>query len=82
MTGIPFSTADIRDVCQGIFAPEQEGRMIRFTDNEWTMIAELLQVAQVECLALASKVPQSSMAERLRIYAEQAADYRERIEGR
>ena len=60
--------------------------MLRFTDIEWNAIAEFLRVAQAQCLTLASSIehsmPDSPMAERMRIYAEQAADYRERIEGR
>ena len=60
--------------------------MIQFTDNEWDAIANFLRVAQVECLALSASIersmPDSPMAEKMRVYAEQAADYRERIEGR
>ena len=57
-----------------------------FTDTEWDAMAEFLRIAQTQCLTLASSVeqsmPRSPMAEKMRMYAEQAADYRERIEGR
>ena len=60
-------------------------RVLPFTEDDWNAIAEYLRVAQMSLLELATQVERTTgnpSGERMRVYAEQAADLRERIEAR